>query len=324
MTGGAHPIEALLRERSLIYVTGKGGSGKTTVAAALGIAAARRGRRTIVCELSGAGRLASAFGAVDGPGRALPLAEDLWCLSVEPREALREWLRRQPGGAVADVVLSRSHVFAGFVEAAPGAKELVTIGKVLALAGRAPVGAERPYDLVVADGPSTGHALAMLAAPGSIGAMAPAGPVASQARALRDQLADPRVSGYVGVSLPEEMSVRELLDLERGLRDALGRSLDLVVVNGVHPDGLTDEEAERIEALAAGQDASSMLHAVLREHRRARIHSGYVRWLRERVQAPVITLPFSFSAEIGPTQYAQLADELTAAPRDAPSAMVPG
>ncbi len=183
---------------------------------------------------------------------------------------------------------------------------------------------QRTYELVVADGPSTGHALGMLAAPGTIGAMAPAGPVASQARALQAQLADPRVSGYVGVSLPEEMSVRELLDLERGLRDALGRSLDLVVVNGVYPNRFTGEEAERLEALAAGPRATGALDAALRAHHRARIHAGYVRWLRERVPAPVITLPYSFSPEIGPAQYALLADELTSAPRDAPSAMVPG
>jgi anion-transporting ArsA/GET3 family ATPase len=322
MMGETSPVEELLRERSLLYVTGKGGSGKTTVAAALGIAAARRGRRTAVCELTGAAHLESSFAGPGGSVRRSP--ENLRFLSVEPREALREWMRRQPGGVVADAVLGRSQTFAGFVEAAPGAKELVTIGKVLALAGHAPVGAERTYDLVVADGPSTGHAIGMLAAPGGVGAMAPRGPVASQARALQEQLADRRVTGYVGVSLPEEMSVRELLDLERGLLDAVGRPLDLVVVNGVHPDRFTDEEAERMAALAAGSRACGALDAALREHRRARIHAGYVAWLRERAHAPVITLPYSFAAEIGPAEYALLADELTAAPRHAPSAMVPG
>ena len=99
----------------------------------------------------------------------VPLADGLSSLSVDPQDALEEWLRRQPGGAAAVALLTRSAAFAHFVAAAPGAKELVTIGKTIDLAR--PVEAPA-FDLVVADAPSTGHALGMLASPRTVGEVA--------------------------------------------------------------------------------------------------------------------------------------------------------
>jgi anion-transporting ArsA/GET3 family ATPase len=309
---GRAVAETLVRDRALLFVSGKGGSGKTTVAAALAVAGAARGRRTIVCELAGADHLARAFGARPRIGEEIGLAPNLWSSSLDARHALREWMRRQPGGAVADAVLGRSPAFAHFVAAAPGAKEVVTTGKVLDLCGLAPDRTRSaPYELVVVDAPSTGHALGMVAAPSAVGGAAPRGPVGAQARRLHEVLADPVATGYVGVSLPEEMSVHEVLELDRGLRDALGRGLDLVVVNGVHPDRFTDEEARRLEELAGRSRAPGALHAALWSHRLARRHADRVRRLRGRAQAPVVTLPFLFAPAIGPAEYDALAHALT-------------
>ncbi|HYH88364.1 MAG TPA: ArsA-related P-loop ATPase [Solirubrobacteraceae bacterium] len=289
-----------LLDRTLVYVTGKGGAGKTTVTAALGLAAAARGRRTVVCDLAGSHQLARAYGA--GDRDEARLTDRLSSLSVEPQAALEEWLRRQPGGAAAVAVLTRSRAFGHFVAAAPGAKELVTIGKLIDLA------AARAPALVVADGPSTGHALGMLAAPRTVGDIAPLGSVGAQARELRDFLQDPTEAGFVGVSLAEDMSVSEVLELERELPGAAGRELDLIVVNGLYPDRFSDEEAERLRVVA---DRWPVVRIALAHHRRARAQAAHVSRLLEHARTPVVTLPYLFVPQLGPREYEALARELS-------------
>ena len=278
-------VEALLAV-DLLYVTGKGGTGKTTVAAALALAAASRGRRALMCEVAGAAR-----------------PSGIHVVAIDPHEALREWMRSQPGGAVAATVLGRSASFVRFVDAAPGAKEMLTIGKAVDLA-------RSSGDLVIVDGPATGHALAMLSAPQTIGRVARAGPVGSQARAVHDFLVDPERTGYIGVTLPEEMPVHELLELEAGLDEHLGRGLDLVVVDGVYPDRFSDAEAGRLRDLAG----CGSVRAALTEHRVARAHAEVVRRLARDVTAPLITLPFVFVTDLGGPEYERLGRRLLSAP----------
>src|SRR6186713_1269963 len=106
-----------LLARTLLYVTGKGGVGKTTVAAALGLAAARTGRRTIVCEVAEQDRMSRAF-AREGvrPEQEVQLADGLWAITIDPQAALEEWLRKQVGGPALKV-LGHSHAFQYFIAA---------------------------------------------------------------------------------------------------------------------------------------------------------------------------------------------------------------
>src|SRR3954469_24378092 len=160
-------MSAPLLERTLLYVTGKGGVGKTTVAAALGIAAARTGRRTIVCEVAEQDRMSRAF-ARHGvrPEQEVQLSEGLWAITIDPQAALEEWLGKQLGGGTAGRILGHSHAFHYFVAAAPGAKELITIAKVWELAQTQRWNrGNRAYDLVVVDAPASGHGIAMLTTP---------------------------------------------------------------------------------------------------------------------------------------------------------------
>jgi anion-transporting ArsA/GET3 family ATPase len=306
-----------LLEQPLIYVTGKGGTGKTTISAAMATASAAAGRRTLVCDLAGGRQLVRAFGHDEARGREVFLNERLWSLSLDPDDALREWLQRQPGGAVVAAALGHSSAFSHFVAAAPGAKELITIGKVADLAGHD--AARARYDAVFADAPSTGHALGMLAAPHEIAEAVPVGPVAEQAQRVARFLADPDLTAYVGVALPEEMPVRETVELEQRLRATLGRGLDLVVVNALYPDRFTDSDAERLRATAGRGCHEQLLHMVLAYHDRARTHAEHVRWLGQHTDAPVVTLPFIFSRELGPREYERLGIKLAAQLRPGPA-----
>ena len=301
-------MEALLRERRLLYVTGKGGVGKTTVAAALGVAAARAGRRTIVCEVAEQDRVSRAFrreGVV--PETEVQLADNLWAITIDPQRALEEWLGNQIGG-IGLRVLARSSAFQYFVAAAPGAKELITIGKIWEL-GQAQRWnkSNRTYDLVVVDAPSSGYGLAMLTTPRTFGEIARVGPIRRQAFKIRDTLADPERTGYVAVALPEEMPVNETLELERKLPEAVGSRLAAIVVNGLWPERFSAGDAEALRASADGVPA---VRAALTAYERARAQRSHLRRLRRATEAKVVTLPYLFDAEIGLPEYEKLAGSL--------------
>jgi anion-transporting ArsA/GET3 family ATPase len=301
-------MEALLRDRRLLYGTGKGGVGKTTVAAALGVAAAQAGRRTIVCEVAEQDRVSRAFrreGVV--PETEVQLADNLWAITIDPQRALEEWRGKQIGG-VGLRVLARSSAFQYFVAAAPGAKELITIAKVWELAQLERWDRHnRIYDLVIVDAPASGHGLAMLTTPRTFGEIARVGPIRRQAFKIRDLLADPERTGYLAVAVAEEMPVNETLELEQRLPDAVGSRLEAIVVNGMWPERFTTADAD---ALRASTDGRPARRAALTSYERARGQRNHLRRLRRATDAKVVTLPYLFDAEVGLSVYEKLASTL--------------
>ena len=304
-----------LLDRDLIYVTGKGGVGKTTVSAAIGLAAAAQGRSTIVCEVAEQHHMSRAF-AHAGVGRDHEerLADDLYAITVDPQHALEEWLSRQVGGQALKI-LTRSSAFQYFVAAAPGAKELITIAKVWELAqGKRWTKTNRTYDLVVVDAPASGHGIAMLQTPKTFGEIARVGPIQRQANKVRDMLADPDRTGYVAVALPEEMPVNETLQLQDKLVQAVGLDLDAIVVNGLYPERFTREDAGRVRDLAErdgyAPEEAAALQAALSADDRARAQRTHLRRLRRDARAPVLTLPFVFDAELSLDDYRDMGERL--------------
>jgi anion-transporting ArsA/GET3 family ATPase len=298
-------------ERQLLAITGKGGVGKTTVAAALGLLAAQRGLRTIVVEVGDQRRLGELFGfAIEDAGVEIELQEDLWSISIDPDRALLEWLQAL-GGRVSGRILASSNTFQYFAAAAPGAKELVSMVKIWELTrGERRRGRVPGYDLVVLDAPATGHALGMLHSPQTFGAIARVGPIAAQALRVDELLKDPARSGYLAVTHATEMAVSETLELQENLHRQLGRTLDAVLVNGVLPRRFTSDELHLIDTLSGGdavrRSAAVAAHAV---HERASFQHNQLARLRRR-SVEVLGIPFVFSAELDLPAVRRIAEHL--------------
>lgn len=298
----------------MLVVTGKGGVGKSTVAAALGMAAAARGLRVIVAEVAARDDVSRAFGGGDGGGGGdtfveRDLGDGLHHISIDPESALEEYVKDQLPRGLADV-LAASRLFAYLVAATPGLRELLTVGKVweLAQADRRTPGASA-YDLVVLDAPATGHGVAVLTAPGTFAEAARVGPVARQGGKIAAMLADPAQTAILAVATAEEMPVNETLSLRDALRAELGQDLAAAVVNGVLPTRFRGAEVKGLTTAPA----SRAVRAARVEEARARAHRAQVSRLRRGLGdgVPVRTLPYLFEHEgLAADQLARLGEEL--------------
>jgi anion-transporting ArsA/GET3 family ATPase len=297
-----------LLAKPLVVVTGKGGVGKSTVAAALALAAAREGRRVIVAEVAARDDVSR---ALEGEGGGVfverAVGGGVHHISIDPESALEEYLRDQLPRGVADVLAS-SRMFGYLAAATPGLRELLTVGKVWELAqpDRRTPGAH-PYDLVVLDAPATGHGVAVLTAPGTFAGAARVGPVARQGRTIHEMLADPGRTAVVAVATAEEMPVNETLGLEAALRDALGQRLAAVVVNGVLPQRFSGAEVRRVERGAPPR----VRRAVGAEASRCRGQRAQLARLRRGLpDVEVRTLPFLFAPSLEAAELERLSREV--------------
>jgi anion-transporting ArsA/GET3 family ATPase len=245
-----------LLDRRLLFVTGKGGVGKTTIAAALGHLASIRGQRTLLCEVDAKGNLAGAFETGPTEFAEREIAPRLWAMSMDTEASLKEYLRLQLKVPLLSRIGPLARTFDFVANAAPGVKEILVVGKLCHEVR------ERHYDLVVVDAPASGHIVGQLAAPQAIKDLVQVGTVRDQTEWMIDILSDPAQTGAVIVATPEEMPVNETLDLSRRLRAETKVDLAAVVVNRVLPELFGRGEEEVFRSLREPAAAEALAAAV--------------------------------------------------------------
>jgi anion-transporting ArsA/GET3 family ATPase len=321
-----HSLPSLL-DRRLVIVTGKGGSGKSTVCAALGVAAVRTGRRTLIVETGRSLELPELLDAAlpaarrsepDGASAGRPAV-----LRLDPFDALAEYLTLQFGF---EMVVRRVISHRGFhqlLEGAPGWRELITLGKIWHLVERGD-DAERP-DLVIVDAPATGHGLTFLDVPRVATAAVRAGPLHRHAAWVEALLRDPRRTALVPVAVPEELSARETQELIARMREEVGVPVDRIVLNGCEqlpPDVPLDEletllEARGAAALGDPALAEAYGRAVRSWRVRAERSEAWSRELSRETGLPTVTLPYQPGGPADAAAFGALADALVPSAGDA-------
>jgi hypothetical protein len=221
-----------LSERQLIVVTGKGGVGKTTLAAAIGRMLAEAGRKTLVLEIDPRESLHQLLGTEPSGGEILKAGTRLSAQNLQPRAVIEGLVKEKvPIGPLAKKII-KSPVFQHFIEGAPGLKEMAVLGYAL----RTVEGFYRhKADVVVLDAPATGHGASMLTAPLLLADAIGGGQLGDMAKELAEFIANPNRCGVVLATLAEEMPVQEAIELVALLRERMGRPPELVIANAVYP-----------------------------------------------------------------------------------------
>jgi arsenite-transporting ATPase len=248
-------LKRLLPLRAVL-VTGKGGVGKTTVAASLARFASRAGKRVLVTEIASedatTSALADALGVPKLEEEPREIAPNLRAASLAPSLGHQRFLRDVlPMKILADAAM-RTGAIRRFLSAAPTFPEMGVLYRLLDLVRTKRKNGEVEHEMIIVDLPATGHALALAQIPSSLLRVIPTGPIAAAVREGLDLLMDPARTGAVVVTLPETLPVSEAIELVRGIEEHR-IPLAHIFVNRVPFDPFTEEERERVRTILDGK-----------------------------------------------------------------------
>ena len=315
---------ANLLDPRLLIVTGKGGVGKSTAAAALALAGASTGRRTCLVEVEGRQTFSRLFATQAWDFAEREFRPGLWGLSVDPEASLREYLDMFYGAKRLSRIVTNSSAVEFATTAAPGIKDVLLVGKVKEIERRRDPDGRFHYDLIILDAPPTGRIVNFLKAPDATTELVNIGPIRDQAQTLIDMLLDPRRTHLQLVTLLEEMPVQETIESAAALTE-LGVTLGPVIVNRVLQerfddpmrkafDGLDDHDVATLAGKAGldltDEDAGALLTIGRTHLHRMELQDRMRTALTRKLRLPTLELPYLFGEDFGPGEVGKLAQHV--------------
>jgi len=297
-------VSLSLLDRRLLFFTGKGGVGKSTVAAAFALLAAQHGKRVLVVQVDAKGNLTDLFEHRPVGFKPVQVHPGVYALTMNTQDSLKEYLKLNLKVPVIGRIGPVARALDFVASAAPGVKEILTVGKIVwevreAIEGRA------DWDLVVVDAAATGHVVAQLGAPEAIRELLSVGVVKTQTEWMSEILADPAITALNVVATPEEMPVNETIELVAQARAELAVPLGAVIVNRVLPELFTRDDERVFAAMsepeptarlssATGPGATAVLDGARLAVSLRRTRAVHLSRLRKTLDLPMLYVPYLF------------------------------
>ncbi|HLI81453.1 MAG TPA: ArsA family ATPase [Candidatus Binataceae bacterium] len=281
----------LLRRR-VVFLLGKGGVGTTSVSAALATAASERGDSVLAMETDVRAPMANAFG-IKSAFEPVMVSDRLFAMVLEGRHSLEEYLKLViPARTVMRAVFA-SRLYQFFVNAAPGLKELMMLGKIYYEAERK-LGGRDHWDLIVVDGPASGQALSLLKMPGAARQTFGDSVVGREAGNIIRALRDEHETAIVLVTTPEPLPISETLETVAALRE-VGINPAAIVFNRTRTPNFSNRDVaklkEQLIANGKASDAEYLARIARSELDRAKEADKALAQLRDATSAQIIELP---------------------------------
>lgn len=298
-------------EKRILFITGKGGVGKTTVAAAMAYAARDRGLNVCLVEVIPSPNMRMIFEQDIPLYKETEVDRNITVLTIEPFRALHEYvgLQLKIGGAARLIMNNR--ILNYFLDTAPGWRELITVGKIWHLHDMKSKWSHKPrFDLIVVDSPATGHGLSFLKVPSVFMNIIKMGRMQGQTADVQTMLTDPAISLLNVVTLPEEMPVNESISLLTTAREELHIPTGFTFVNSVYSPLFDEKSREAFERFREDAEAMERLRELFPdrakgiftalENRQARVAQSqfYENMVREQIGPPIIRIPHFYPGRV--------------------------
>lgn len=306
-------IADYLLNRRVIFVVGKGGTGKTTMVAALGLAAAKNDKKVLMVETQENDALGMLFGQTPLTQKPSVLGPNIWGVRINSKMVLDEYIKRYVTVGFVAYQIIHSRVFEHLAVATPGLKEVMSLSEIWRFEQKKdPETDDFLYDHIIVDSPATGHGLSLLRVPSTLKSMFQTGPLATQTGWVQDMLQDSSRTCLLSVTLPEELPINEALEFERTAENDLNIRMASTIVNMVYPQIFSDEEVRTIEKLdhLETQKNNPFIEAALRHIARRKLQQVHIRRLTEESEHPVFQLPFYDTNSLAWEQIADIAEQI--------------
>jgi anion-transporting ArsA/GET3 family ATPase len=306
-------MDIILNKR-VIFVAGKGGAGKTTVTAALAMAAASHNKNVLVVETNEYESLSSLFGEIKFTEKPSRLDSNIWGVRIDPKIVLEQYIQKYVTVPFVAYQIIQSRIFEHLAVAVPGLKEVMTLSEIWRFEQKRNPKTKTPlYDLILIDAPATGHGLSLLRVPSTLSSMLQTGPMAEQTRWVEDMLQDSTRTCLILLAIPEELPVNEALEFERKAENDLNMSVAAIIVNMVYPEIFNLNEVLAIERMnhSKPEKKQPVIEAAQKQIIRRKLQQSYIHRLITEGEHPVFQLPFYYTNDLDREQIKDIAKHIS-------------